>query len=99
MLDFGPRVHEHMTTANLTMDDVSRETGMSRERIAAIVEGETPLLDEVVLLCAALMMHISIDNGCQIHHSQLRAASATSSGRPTPAVTSLGPPHPNVPST
>ena len=64
VLDFGLRVREHMTAANLTMDDVSRETGMSRERIAAIVGGETPLLDEVVLLCAALMMHISIDNGC-----------------------------------
>jgi hypothetical protein len=81
VLDFGVWVHECMTTARFAPEDVARVTGLASERIAEIVEGETPALDEVIALCAALDMQLSIDSHFGLHPARVPgSAVATSFG-------------------
>lgn len=71
-LSFSEAVEWERSQRRIPVDQLAHETDLASDRIVAIEEGETPSLEEVLLLSSALGIDVVID-----HRTGMKVSAAT----------------------
>lgn len=61
-LDFSETVEWERSQRRMSVEELAQETDLPEDRITAIEEGETPSLEEVLLLGSVLQLDIVFDH-------------------------------------
>jgi transcriptional regulator with XRE-family HTH domain len=61
-LNFSETIEWERSQRRISAEQLAQETGLTEDRIAAIEEGETPSLEEVLLLSSVLHLDIVFDH-------------------------------------
>lgn len=75
-MNFSEAVEWERSQRRISISQLAQETDLPEDRIAAIEEGETPSLEEVLLLSSVLQLDIAID-----HRAGMKISGAAGSGK------------------
>lgn len=74
--DFDAAVANAMEDAEIDLHELANRTHIAEDRLQDLLDGDSPSVEEMLLLCHALQLDVRLDHDVQLHVSSIAQSSS-----------------------